>query len=95
MASNHDHHTGCSHLHMDYCCVCDVAYCRDCGREWVALWKQSTWGYMYAGDPLHVYPNYTITCDGASASVGPISSTGTHAHAFSTNTTIHVTEPEK
>jgi hypothetical protein len=44
----HNHcHSSCIHLSLAYCAVCDVAYCKNCGREWGSRWRfthlPSTW----------------------------------------------------
>lgn len=40
----HKHkHKHCTHTNLKYCSVCDVAYCTDCGKEWVPEY----WTYTY------------------------------------------------
>jgi len=72
--NKHDHSEECKHLNLEYCPVCKVAYCKDCGKEWVE--PQNTWAY-----PVAPYPdNGTTNAPWISASGGTITYTTSHTH---------------
>ena len=63
---NHDHSEECKHLNLEYCPVCRVAYCKDCGKEWVE--QQNTWIYPAGLGTGTTAPGgavtYTAVCGG-------------------------------
>lgn len=58
----HDHHNHCSHNNLAYCPICDVVYCRDCGKEWGKRFYGYRWVYPY-WEPTTVSTSWGGTAD--------------------------------
>ena len=62
MEHKHNHHTcTCPHNNVKYCALCNVAYCVDCGKEWVERWTY-VWNTYPSNFDTTQGTYFTISC---------------------------------
>jgi hypothetical protein len=71
---NHDHSEECKHLNLEFCPVCRIPYCKDCGKEWGE--QQNTWVYPTVPGSI-TYTAGTVNTTGCGSN-GPSSSVSFH-----------------
>jgi hypothetical protein len=80
----HDHHHHCLHFTLGYCAICDVTYCRNCGREWGVRQYTSVGTYMpyapYYGTGIHQWST-SGTLGGSTISTSSGEGAAGHSHS--------------